>query len=371
MAEAAEQTKEQARAALAIVPLQTQLPDAAAKRGITAEAWHVLKTVLYKGASDEMVCTVIDYCKARKLDVMKKPFHIVLVWDADAKKMVEGVWPAIAETRITAMRTKEYGGISDVRHGQTKERSWGNTKVAFPEWAQYSVFRFVRGEFREFSGPRVYWLEEYAEKNGGAPNRMWARRPFGQLNKCAEAAALRAAFPEETDNMPTADEMEGKTINGNLMEDITPKKDGNAAANEFAKIGQGADPLATTVIDGDGVVVEEGEAVEEVRQEATQESNAGDQAKANNNMIVKVYASADEPERELKSLSNAVYVIRKLIKDAKTPALAKTIFDRNVDVLARVPKETGDTVEAELRKRMENGKTAKAGNGEGAQGALV
>jgi RecT family len=39
---------------------------------------------------------------------------------------------------------------------------------------------------------------------------MWSNRPVGQLEKCAEAGALRRAFPEEIGNALTAEEMEGQ-----------------------------------------------------------------------------------------------------------------------------------------------------------------
>ncbi len=35
------------------------------------------------------------------------------------------------------------------------------------------------------------------KKKDGSPNKMWKQRPYGQIGKCAEAAALRRAFPEE------------------------------------------------------------------------------------------------------------------------------------------------------------------------------
>jgi hypothetical protein len=41
---------------------------------------------------------------------------------------------------------------------------------------------------------------------------MWFKRSYGQLAKCTEAQALRKAFPE-FGAQPTADEMEGKTLN--------------------------------------------------------------------------------------------------------------------------------------------------------------
>jgi hypothetical protein len=42
---------------------------------------------------------------------------------------------------------------------------------------------------------------------------MWRKRPYGQLAKCAEAQALRKAFPEIVSQHPTAEEMEGKHFN--------------------------------------------------------------------------------------------------------------------------------------------------------------
>ena len=52
---------------------------------------------------------------------------------------------------------------------------------------------------------------------------MWIRRPRGQLLKCAKAASLRAAFPEESGY--TAEEMAGKTIEPEELvvnQDTTP-----------------------------------------------------------------------------------------------------------------------------------------------------
>ena len=60
---------------------------------------------------------------------------------------------------------------------------------------------------------KEFWLENYATtgKDSTSPNAMWKRRPFAQLAKCAEAQALRKAFPE-LGAAPTADEMEGRTF---------------------------------------------------------------------------------------------------------------------------------------------------------------
>lgn len=54
-----------------------------------------------------------------------------------------------------------------------------------------------------------------------APNTMWAKRPRGQIAKCAEAQALRKAFPEAIGSLPTAEEMEGKYIEDSAIEGVS------------------------------------------------------------------------------------------------------------------------------------------------------
>jgi hypothetical protein len=98
--------------------------------------------------------------------------------------------------------------------------------VTFPEWAEVTVYRITQGVRAGYTAT-VYWLETYGTIGGSdLPNAMWEHRARGQIDKCAEAAALRMAFPEELSE-PTAEEMEGQRIfNPDVARDITPKSDG-------------------------------------------------------------------------------------------------------------------------------------------------
>lgn len=238
-----------------IATIANALPSPVSDRGITPEAWRVMKTVLYPDASDEMTLILHDYCTARGLDPLKKPFHVVKVWDSKKREMAESIWPSISEGRITAMRTGEYAGMDSIEHGPTRTENVGTESATFPEWAQCTVYRLIGGHRCAFAGPRVYWLETYAKKKGTdpTPNYMWSRRPFGQIDKCAEAAALRVAFPEEN-TMPTAEEMEGQTVGFDNARDITPKAE--PARRPSSKAGKKAAPAADMSAPPEGEIVD-------------------------------------------------------------------------------------------------------------------
>jgi phage recombination protein Bet len=185
--------------------------------GVNITEWRALVDAVFPLAKDpSSVILALSYCKARKLDPFKRPVHIVPMWNAQLKRMVETVWPGIGELRTTAFRTGQYAGRDEAKYGPTKTEKIGSAVVTYPEWCQVTVYRLLNGERMPFPGPRVWWLETYATagKDDPSPNSMWRRRSFGQIDKCAEAAALRAAFPEEVGNEYSAEEMEGKVLEG-------------------------------------------------------------------------------------------------------------------------------------------------------------
>ncbi|HHW4669455.1 MAG TPA: phage recombination protein Bet [Xylella fastidiosa subsp. multiplex] len=177
-----------------------------------------LKTSLYPGASDTSVDMVLAYCQAADLDPMTKPVHIVPMWIPEKKVdgrvvssagMRDVIMPGIELYRTKAHRTGEYAGQDEAVFGDTLCETLGGVQIRYPSWCRIAVYRMVAGERVRFAAT-VYWLEAYAtaRKDSPAPNSMWQKRPFGQLEKCAEALALRKAFPEAVGAQPTAEEIE-------------------------------------------------------------------------------------------------------------------------------------------------------------------
>jgi phage recombination protein Bet len=198
------------------------LPAMIAKRNIDEAIYSALKNSIFPGASDESIALAHDYCAARKLDIMKKPCHIVGMSVKDAKtgkyEWRDVIMPGIGELRITAQRTGEYAGQDAPVFGPMIEVEIGKKKVLAPEWCTMTVYRIIGGQRVAFHHTE-FFDEACGTTKDGDLNSMWTKRRRGQLAKCAEAGALRKAFPEESGGIITAEEVEGDE-----MRDVTPPK---------------------------------------------------------------------------------------------------------------------------------------------------
>jgi phage recombination protein Bet len=188
-----------------------------------ADLLHVLASSLYPGASLDSIRLVLGYCKAAGFDPMQKPVHIVPMWDGKAKQMRDVVMPGIGLYRTQAARTG-CAGVTEPEFGPDVSEKIGGVDVTYPQWCRVTVKRRqATGDVDEFTA-KEFWRENYAVKGGPdksiAPNAMWQKRPYGQLAKCAEAQALRKAFPE-VGSQPAAEEMEGKAIDGEVIDGAT------------------------------------------------------------------------------------------------------------------------------------------------------
>ncbi|NAX44836.1 MULTISPECIES: phage recombination protein Bet [unclassified Vibrio] len=209
-----------------IAPFQERLP-AVAQRGIDESTWSALTNSIFPGAREESIIMAVDYCTSRGLDILLKPVHLVpmSVKDAQTGKhdFRDVVMPGIGLYRIQADRSKTYAGADEPEFGPTITANLGGSDVSYPEWCKYTVHKLVGNNIVSFSA-KEYWIENYATagRDTLAPNAMWKKRPFAQLAKCAEAQALRKAWPD-IGQAPTAEEMEGKEFVPN-EKDITPQK---------------------------------------------------------------------------------------------------------------------------------------------------
>jgi phage recombination protein Bet len=209
--------------------VDTALPDGARRRGIDAASWSTLCHSLYPGARPESVLLVVDYCRARRLDPLKKPAHIVPMEVKDAKTNTyawrDVVLPGIYELRTTAQRTGEYLGHSPTSWGPELDYKGVRTF----EWCGLTVYRWHAGTGQRIEFPaRVYFREVVTLNKEGKPNARWTRAPLQMMQKCCEASALREAFPDEIGGEHAAEELDGARIDETTVEDarvLPPKPD--------------------------------------------------------------------------------------------------------------------------------------------------
>lgn len=213
--ETAQQEQTQAPAA-STQPADQQLEsrkdvlDAVARRGIDEFQWRTLMGSLFPGARAASVLMVIDYCRARKLDPMKKPCHIVPMRVKNAQtgnyETRDVVMPGIYEYRTTAMRTGLYEGHTKPEYGP--EMEVGGVKA--PAWCEMTMFRTHPDGVRQIPFPVHVDFIECVALSSGKPNDRWSKAPRQMLTKCTEAAGLREAFPDEFGGESTAEEMDGR-----------------------------------------------------------------------------------------------------------------------------------------------------------------
>ena len=177
---------------------------------IDQATWNALKSSVFPGADENSIMMAIGYCQARGLDVLKKPVHIVPMKVKNAQTgrydWRDVIMPGISEIRTTASRSGSYAGQDAPVFSEPSTLNIGGVNVNTPEMCTVTVYRMMNGERIPFSHTE-YFVEACATKKEGQLNSMWSKRPRGQLAKCAEAGALRKAFPEEIGGEITADEV--------------------------------------------------------------------------------------------------------------------------------------------------------------------
>ena len=165
---------------------------------MTRDQVELLKRTICKGSTDDELQLFVHACNRTKLDPFMKQIHAVKRWDAREQKEVMSIQTGIDGYRLIADRTGLYAGSDEPKYGPAKD--------GYPESASVTVHKIVAGQPRPFSAT-ARWTEYRQTKKDGSLVSMWAKMPYNQLAKCAEALALRKGFPAELSGLYTHEEM--------------------------------------------------------------------------------------------------------------------------------------------------------------------
>lgn len=139
-------------------------------------------------------------CRRRGLDPLLQQIYAI----KRGGKMV--IQTAIDGFRLIAHRTGAYAGKDAVEWGPSVAPNPKHPEVVVPHSARVTVHRLVQGTRCAFTG-EAFFLEFVQRTSSGAPATNWLTMPHVMIAKCAEAQALRAAFPEELSGLYIHEEM--------------------------------------------------------------------------------------------------------------------------------------------------------------------
>jgi len=212
---------------------------------LTNEQIELVKKTVAVGVSDQELQLFLYTCARVGLDPLTKQIFCI----SRKKKNPDGTWgttmsiqTGIDGYRAIAERSGTLAGIDDA--------VFDDETQAHPNKASVTVYRMVEGNRVPFTAS-ARWSEycqmkdvyDGNKKTGKQePAGLWSKMPYLMLGKCAEALALRKAFPHDLSGVYTHEEMmqadtapvvEAKVIEVDQQGEIIDANEGKAEAPKF------------------------------------------------------------------------------------------------------------------------------------------
>lgn len=185
--------------------------------------WELLKGQIMgtdkagKARPDEDLYYFMYVAKRTGLDPMVKQIYPVYRWDTRIGKEKMTIQVGIDGMRLVAERTGQYAGSDDAIFDAEDQ--------THPNKATIVVYKVnkITGERMPITAS-ARWTEYAQTDRDGKIMGLWGKMPYLMLSKCAEALALRKAFPNELSGIYTDEEMAQAESTRNILNELPKPK---------------------------------------------------------------------------------------------------------------------------------------------------
>jgi phage recombination protein Bet len=154
------------------------------------------ESVFMKGATDAEFYLFGHICKRTGLDPFARQIYSI------KRGNRRTIQTGIDGFRLIAERSGNYAGSSKITFTDENGDNFKEIKGQIPAKAEITIQKIVKGQMCYFTG-EARWSEYFPGNNP-----IWKKMPCTMLGKCAEALALRKAFPADLSGLYTKEEME-------------------------------------------------------------------------------------------------------------------------------------------------------------------
>lgn len=173
---------------------------------IDSDKVNLIKRTVAKGATDDQLELFLHQARKTGLDPLARQINCIMRWNKRENRNDMAIQVSIDGYRLIADRTGKYAGSDDpvFDNGLSMYEHIADGANLKPITASVTVYKIVSGIRCPFTAT-ASWAA-YAPSGNKA--FMWNKMPHLMLGKCAEALALRKAFPAELSGVYMDDEMD-------------------------------------------------------------------------------------------------------------------------------------------------------------------